>query len=92
MKRPYARFNGPGHNPLSHATDTGPDLPRLARLTPTTTPAAPRTGQPDTFPWRCDHCGKPEPFNVLCSACEELACTDCGRVECCCAAPLGGLR
>jgi hypothetical protein len=33
---------------------------------------------------RCDHCGKPEAFNVLCPECEELACSECGRVECCC--------
>lgn len=34
--------------------------------------------------WKCDHCGKPERFNVLCADCEQLVCTDCGRVVCCC--------
>ena len=33
---------------------------------------------------RCDHCGKPERFCVLCPDCEALACELCGRVECCC--------
>jgi hypothetical protein len=33
----------------------------------------------------CDHCGKAERFNVLCPDCEELACNECGRVECVCA-------
>lgn len=32
----------------------------------------------------CDHCGKPEHFNVLCPECEELACSECGRVLCIC--------
>lgn len=34
--------------------------------------------------WTCDNCEIPEPFNVLCPACEELVCLDCGRVHCCC--------
>lgn len=33
---------------------------------------------------KCDNCGKPEAFNVLCPECEELCCNECGRVECCC--------
>jgi hypothetical protein len=41
----------------------------------------PSLGDPDG---RSDHCGKPEPFRVLCGDCEQLVCTDCGRVECCC--------
>lgn len=40
---------------------------------------------------RCDHCGAPEPFGVLCAECEQLVCTDCGRVECCCKPGLGQL-
>ena len=32
----------------------------------------------------CDHCGKPEPFCILCAECEALCCTSCGRVECVC--------
>lgn len=37
---------------------------------------------------RCDHCGKPERFNVLCAACEEATCETCGRVQCaCCCKP-----
>lgn len=32
----------------------------------------------------CDHCGKPERFNVLCPDCERLVCDGCGRVDCCC--------
>jgi hypothetical protein len=35
-------------------------------------------------PATCDHCGEPEAFNVLCPDCEQLCCTSCGRVECCC--------
>lgn len=38
----------------------------------------------DDEQWKCDHCGKPERFNVLCADCEQLVCTDCGRVVCCC--------
>lgn len=33
---------------------------------------------------RCDHCGRPERFNVLCPDCEQLVCETCGRVDCCC--------
>lgn len=32
----------------------------------------------------CEHCGKVESFNVLCPACEELCCNECGRVDCVC--------
>lgn len=32
----------------------------------------------------CDHCGRPEKFNVLCPNCERFVCTDCGRVFCIC--------
>ena len=39
---------------------------------------------PELDETRCDHCGRPERFNVLCAACEQLACSDCGRVKCCC--------
>jgi hypothetical protein len=35
----------------------------------------------------CDHCGRPEAFNVLCPECEQLVCNECGRVHCCCAGP-----
>jgi len=38
-------------------------------------------------PTTCDHCGKPERFNVLCPECEDLVCEICGRVECCCDSP-----
>jgi predicted Zn-ribbon and HTH transcriptional regulator len=37
------------------------------------------------FHGTCDHCGKPERFCVLCAECEQLCCTECARVECCCA-------
>ena len=39
---------------------------------------------PSFTPSTCDHCGEPEAFNVLCPACEELCCSECGRVECVC--------
>jgi hypothetical protein len=38
--------------------------------------------------YHCDHCGRVEQFCVLCPDCEELACTDCGRVLCCCYSPI----
>lgn len=33
---------------------------------------------------RCDHCGEPERFNVLCPNCEAVVCETCGCVVCCC--------
>lgn len=38
----------------------------------------------DSQPTCCDHCGKPERFNVLCPDCEALVCLECGCIECCC--------
>jgi hypothetical protein len=40
----------------------------------------------DTLPQSfCDHCGKPEKYNVLCGDCEQLVtCFNCGRVKCIC--------
>lgn len=35
----------------------------------------------------CAHCGKPEPFCMLCPECEARACVHCGRVGCECREP-----
>lgn len=58
-------------------------LCRLARERRADGPYAVRAAQRAAVN-RCDHCRKPESFNVLCPDCELLVCPGCGRVTCCC--------
>lgn len=43
--------------------------------------------RPDPDESRCDNCGKPECFGVLCAECEELCCSECGYIGCGCDLP-----